>query len=157
MSFFELSRSKVLIKTTSRKIETLGNRDFLDSRDHRLKIQGRMHLIFLPKSMRGGGGVKTFRKNCRGGGGPLILGFIAFLLRSFWKFHPPPCVHLWSICCFLNCRDRKSWSRPLREKLRPPSLNFAVPAMWESSMTSWLTIANVAIWFGSWTWRRADS
>jgi len=47
-----------------------------------LKIQGRGHLMFLPKSLRG---VKAFKKNCLGRGGP-ISGFIAFLLTSVLKF-----------------------------------------------------------------------
>jgi hypothetical protein len=47
-----------------------------------LKIQGRGYLMFFVKTPWG---VKGFGKNCRGGGPP-ILGFIAFLLISVLVF-----------------------------------------------------------------------
>jgi hypothetical protein len=72
---------------------------------HGLKIQGRGYLIFLPKSLVGGGSRLSGKIAWRG---PPILDFIAFLLTSFSKiclgervllFYPPPpaplpCVHL---------------------------------------------------------------
>jgi hypothetical protein len=62
---------------------------------HGLTVQGRVYLKFLPKSL---GGVKAFRKNCQGGGGPPVLGFIAFLLTSFSKRCCPPMGASMDLC-----------------------------------------------------------
>jgi hypothetical protein len=72
---------------------------------HGLKIQGKGYLMFLPKSLGGGGGSRLSGKIA---GGSPYFGFYCILLTSFSKiclgvlFHPPstltpppPCVLLW--------------------------------------------------------------
>jgi hypothetical protein len=71
-------------------------RKFMDA--HGLKIQGRGYLMFFAKIPRGGGSRLPGNIDWEG---PLILGFIAFLLTSVLKFarggyyiYPPPSSHL---------------------------------------------------------------
>ncbi len=73
---------------------------------HGLKIQGRGNLMFFAKIPRG---VKAFRKNSLGGGGPPYFGFYCIFINKCFEIclrgvlylpsplplpHPPPCVHL---------------------------------------------------------------
>jgi len=69
--------------------------DSIDSIDaHKLKIQERGYLKFLPKSL----GVNAFRKNCQGGSP--YFGFIAFVAVS------PPSPHLCASVVNVNRFDR---------------------------------------------------
>ncbi len=98
------------------------NRDLLswDIDAHGLKIQGRGYLMFF---VRIPGGVKAFRKNCRGGGGPYFGFYCIFINKCFEiclrgvlylpsPIPPPVCIYELRgkfVLVLFTCKMR-SWS-----------------------------------------------